>query len=59
MLSMHFNYARVMTTHGFQVILLAVWSCWVLYMYADLHIHALPELYACLNSNMSVNMRDN
>ncbi len=53
-LSMRFIYVRMMTMHGFQVMLLAVWSCWVVYYNADLHIRILPELCSYLNSHMPV-----
>ena len=55
---MHFNIARVMTIHGSQVMLLAAWSCWVVYLHADLNIHALPELHTYLNSHMPVIMKE-
>ena len=48
----------MMTIQGFQGMLLAVWSCWVVYLHADLHIHILPESCSYLNSHMPVETRE-
>jgi hypothetical protein len=48
----------MMTMHGFQVILLAVWSCWVVYLHADLYKRMLPELCSYLNSHLPVDTRE-